>query len=227
MLSLILDSILKGTNDLDSLSKIYGVNKNTLIHILGELEGISIVDEKVYVTNKISLTISALTKGVSPKLLSKYLTWSEFESEVSRILSNNGYAVFHNIFFRAKRKWQIDVVGFTHNKIVVIDCKHWKKTSSSQLREVSQKHYERTISLIKSIKLAELALKTDFAEGPVIPVIVTFISRYKGLMNNVFIVPIQFFNDFLKEIDMIIDEIPPNIFSVKGIRNPVRGEKLP
>lgn len=222
MLSLILDSIFRGSNDLNLLAKTYGISKNVLLELLRELNGIRIVNEKVYIDNKISLALSALEKGVSPKLLSKYLTWREFEAEVSRILTINGYIVYDNVIFRVKKKWQVDVIGFSRNKVVVVDCKHWKKTSSSQLNEASQRHYERTISLTRSLKLVELALKTDFVEGHVVPVIVTFVSSYKGLMNNVFIVPIQFFNNFLTTIDIVVEDIPKTIFSIKGIRGLVK-----
>lgn len=216
MLELVLESILKGTNDVNSLAKIYGVSRGQLRELLKGLDGISLSEERIVIDNKVRLIVSALNRGVPPNLLSRYLTWREFEDEVSRILSVNGYTVYSNLIFRTTRRWQVDVVAFSGSKILVIDCKHWKKVSKYGLEDAASNHYQRALGLSKSVKLAELALKSNFEEGHLIPVIVVLSSSYKGIMNGVFVVPIQYFEGFLREIDFVTEEAEKISFTVKG-----------
>lgn len=219
MIGLIIDSILRGTRKLDDISKIYGLKETILINMLREIEGITVSEREIVINNKIQLVLSAIKKGISPRLLSRHLSWKEFEEEVSRILEAHNYDVYTNVFVKGKKRWQIDVVGITNNKIVMIDCKHWNKMSNSQILKASSLHYERTLDVIKNTKLIELSLKSRFREGVVVPVIVSLASSKRGLMNNVFIVPIQYFESFLRDVDSLIEDTQKITYSIKSLEN--------
>lgn len=211
MLERILEAIFKGTSDLTNLSKAVGVNPQKLTYLLKGLEGISIEEGKIEIRNRLSLILAAIEKGASPSFLSRFLSWREFEEEISRILSENEYMVYTNVVFYNKSRWQIDVVAFSLNKALIIDCKHWKRATVSQLKEIAEKHYERTANFTKSIKLIHLAKKNNFKRGVILPVIITLTSSYKGLMGSTFIVPIRYFQSFLKELDEVIEIVPSKV----------------
>src|SRR6266852_5102833 len=56
----------------------------------------------------------------------KGLTWQEFERFAEGCLEEAGFDAKRNVRVGGEgRAWQIDVVGFRGELVLVIDCKHW------------------------------------------------------------------------------------------------------
>jgi restriction endonuclease len=54
------------------------------------------------------------------------LTWQEFEKFAENCLQEAGFEAERNVRVKGEgRAWQIDVIGFRGNLVLVIDCKHW------------------------------------------------------------------------------------------------------
>src|SRR5229473_8084314 len=59
------------------------------------------------------------------------LTWQEFEKFAESCLKEAGFEAERNVRVGGEgRAWQIDVVGFRGELVLVIDCKHWNTPGS-------------------------------------------------------------------------------------------------
>ncbi len=95
-----------------------------------------------------------------------------------------------------KPRMEIDVVGIKRGIALLIDCKHWKRTSTSALQTVVTKQIERTKHYVAT------------TEGAMaIPVIVTLYQDKVDFINKVPIVPIFQFTSFVEEFYGNVDNM--------------------
>ena len=99
-----------------------------------------------------------------------------------------------------KPRMEIDVVGVKLGIAILIDCKHWKRTSPSALRIIIRKQVDRTKHYVASTKGAMA-----------IPVIVTLYQDEVNFVDKVPIVPIFQFSSF-------VDEFYGNLDNMKQVK---------
>ena len=87
--------------------------------------------------------ILLLEKGFPIDEISVALDWKNFEGLTAEILSSKNFAVIKNMIL-TKPRMEIDVVGIRLGIAILIDCKHWKRYSTSSLRTVVKKQIDRT-----------------------------------------------------------------------------------
>ena len=117
---------------------------------------------------------------------------------VSQILLENGFQVEKNVIL-TKPRMEIDVIGVKLNVVILIDCKHWKRMSSSALNEIVRKQ-------VKRVK----RYADEISDVVTVPVIVTLHQEQISFINKVPIVPIMQLSSFL-------DELYGNLEQVKTI----------
>ena len=145
--------------------------------------------------DKLKTAILALEKGASIDEVAEKIGWRDFEGLVAEILEKKDFATMRNFMLKNPRM-EIDVVGVKLGIAVLIDCKHWKRTSPSALREVVQKQVDRTKHYVAS------------TEGSMaIPVIVTLYQDKIDFINKVPIVPIFQFSSFVDEFYGNLDDM--------------------
>ena len=104
-------------------------------------------------SDKIKIAILAIKSGGDILSCSKNLTWRDFESFVSVLLSMFGYNVKSNVYL-TKPRVQLDVIGIENNFAITIDCKHWKYNNKTALSEYADKQIYRTrLFLNKNVKI--------------------------------------------------------------------------
>jgi hypothetical protein len=91
---------------------------------------------------------------------------------------------------------EIDVIGIRLGVAMLIDCKHWKRYSSSTLSGAVKKQIERTKKYVS---------KTQNAIA--VPVIVTLYQDKVDFIDNVPIVPIFQFSSFVDEFYGNLDDM--------------------
>ena len=91
---------------------------------------------------------------------------------------------------------EIDVVGIKIGVAILIDCKHWKRTSTSAIQTAVKKQIRRTKRYVSQTQGAMA-----------IPVIVTLYEEKASFINRVPIVPIQKFSSFVDEFYGNLDEV--------------------
>ena len=145
--------------------------------------------------DKLKIAIALLEKGLPIDEISIVLDWRDFEGLTAEILSSKNFGVIKNLMM-TKPRMEIDVVGIRLGVAILIDCKHWKRYSSSSLTTVVKKQVERT---------KQYVTKTPGAIA--VPVIVTLYQDKINFIENVPIVPIFQFASFIDEFYGNMDQM--------------------
>ena len=187
-----LDGIIPGGISVMDFAIIAKTDQITAKKILEQLveNGIGKKEQDIYNFSdgdRLKTGILALQKGASIDEVAENITWRDFEGLVAEILETKDFAAIRNYMLK-KPRMEIDVVGIKLGIAMLIDCKHWKKTSSSSLRTVVQKQIERTKHYVASTE-----------GGMAVPVIVTLYQDKIDFIDKVPIVPIFQFASFVDE----------------------------
>jgi hypothetical protein len=149
--------------------------------------------------DRLELAAIALGTGCDMEQVSQHLSWKDFESLASEVLSSLGYSTQTNVRF-TKPRMEIDVVGVDSDFALALDCKHWKRNNLSSISSFCAKQATRTQELLKrelSISRAVPAVMTlhaervRFAAGvPIIPVLQlrSFVMDVKGFLDQVLVI---------------------------------------
>ena len=141
---------------------------------------------------KILLALAAIENGADVMDVCHQICWKDFEVFASEIMKFNNFRVLVN--FRIKNPTrQIDVIGTRSNLALVVDCKHWKKTSYTAIKVAVRKQKERCLILNDKHALNGI--------NKMYPIIVTFIPLEYQQIDQVPVIPIQLFNSFLLDFD--------------------------
>jgi hypothetical protein len=145
--------------------------------------------------DKLKIAVALLENGYPIDEISISLDWKDFEGLTGEILSSKNFAVIKNMIL-TKPRMEIDVIGIRLGIAILIDCKHWKRYSSSALKTAVKKQIERTKHYVE---------KTP--GGMAVPVIVTLYQDKINFIENVPIVPIFQFTSFIDEFYGNIDQM--------------------
>jgi len=146
-------------------------------------------DNSYYFDNgdKLKIAVALLEKGFPIDEISVALDWKDFEGLTATILTSKDFAVIKNMIL-TKPRMEIDVIGIRLGVAILIDCKHWKRYSTSSLKTAVKKQIERTKHYVA---------KTQGAIA--VPVIVTLYQDKVDFIESVPIVPIFQFSSFIDE----------------------------
>jgi len=146
-------------------------------------------------SDKLKIAVALLEKGFPIDEISVALDWRDFEGLTAEILSSKNFAVIKNLIL-TKPRMEIDVIGIRLGIAILIDCKHWKRYSTSSLTSAVKKQIERTKKYVEK------------TQGSIaVPVIVTLYQDKVNFIENVPIVPIFQFSSFIDEFYGNIDQM--------------------
>ena len=145
--------------------------------------------------DKLKAALYALTEGVPIEEVSTRLNWKDFEGLVAEILESKGFRIIRNLIL-TKPRMEIDVIGENHGVVLLIDCKHWKRQSSSSLNNSVKKQIGR---------VKHYVAKTHGVVG--VPAIVTLYQEQLSFIDKVPIVPISQFSSFVDEFYGNLDSL--------------------
>jgi len=145
--------------------------------------------------DKLKAAIELIKTGAPLDEISILLDWKDFEGLVAEMLYSKNFAIIKNLIL-TKPRMEIDVIGIRLGVAMLIDCKHWKRYSSSTLSSAVKKQIERTKHYI---------LKTPGAIA--VPVIVTLYHDKIDFIDRVPIVPIFQFSSFVDEFYGNLDQM--------------------
>jgi DNA-binding transcriptional MerR regulator len=148
-------------------------------------------------SDKLKAAIELIKNGCPLDEISIMLDWKDFEGLVAEILYSKNFAIIKNLVL-TKPRMEIDVIGIRLGIAMLIDCKHWKRYSSSTLSSAVKKQIARTKHYI---------LKTPGAIA--VPVIVTLYHDKIDFIDRVPIVPIFQFSSFVDEFYGNLDQMNP------------------
>jgi DNA-binding transcriptional MerR regulator len=195
-----LQGIIPGGVSVDDFSAVTKINPNDSKIILDEFikNDIGSKQDNYYyfeVSDKLKIAVALLEKGFPIDDISIALDWRDFEGLTAEILSSKNFAVIKNMML-TKPRMEIDVIGIRLGIAILIDCKHWKRYSTSSLTSAVKKQIERTKKYVE---------KTQGSTA--VPVIVTLYQDKVNFIENVPIVPIFQFSSFIDEFYGNIDQM--------------------
>lgn len=145
-------------------------------------------------TEGIEDTVAAVAlcaMGERPEVVSKLLSWEEFERFASHLVASWGYEVKWNVTLRKPRA-QIDLVALGNSFVLSIDCKHWKRElSPSVARRLAKDQLQRSSLLRRQLE----------DPRPIASVILSFSDSEGGFVDGVAVVPVRVLRSFLESIE--------------------------
>ena len=137
--------------------------------------------------SKLKTALSDIQDGAPIDEVANNIHWKDFEGLVAEILVSKHFEVLRN--FRMKKPtMEIDVVGKRLGVTMLIDCKHWKRMSYSNLKIIVDKQIKRAEQYIQNKK-----------NMTTVPIIVTLYKEETSFVNGTPIVPIFQFSSFIDE----------------------------
>lgn len=147
--------------------------------------------------DKMRTAMLAIKMGVDVEDLSTMLNWKDFELLATNILDASGYVAHHGFRLR-KPRIEIDVVGIKDGMALLIDCKHWKRSSPSEMARFASMQVKRAEAFVRASKQ-----QVRFA----IPAVLTLHMESITFADNVPIIPVIKFRSFLNDVHGYINEI--------------------
>ena len=195
-----LQGIIPGGISVEDFSAVTKINVTDSEKILDELIKNNIgtkQDNSYYFEDgdKLKIAIILLEKGFPVDEVSVALDWRDFEGLTAAILTSKDFAVIKNMIL-TKPRMEVDVIGIRLGIAILIDCKHWKRYSTSSLTTAVKKQIERTKHYVA---------KTPGAIA--VPVIVTLYQDKVDFIENVPIVPIFQFSSFIDDFYGNLDQM--------------------
>ncbi len=195
-----LDGIIPGGISIVDFSIVSKTDQLTAKKILDELvkNGIGSKDGDLFNFNsgdRLKSALFILEKGATIDEVSEHIDWKDFEGLIAEILESKGFGTIRNMIL-TKPRIEIDVVGIKIGVAILIDCKHWKRTSTSAIQRAVEKQVMRTKRYVSQTRGATA-----------IPAIVTLYEEKVSFINKVPIIPIQKFSSFVDEFYGNLDEV--------------------
>ena len=195
-----LNGIIQGGVSVKDFSQVTQINEDDSEDILNNFikNDIGTLKDNFYYFedgDKLKIAIILLQNGLPLNEISIALDWRDFEGLTAEILSSKNFAVIKNLML-TKPRMEIDVVGIRLGIAILIDCKHWKRYSSSSLTSAVHKQIERT---------KQYVAKTSGSVA--VPIIVTLYQDKIDFIDKVPIVPIFEFSSFIDEFYGNIDQM--------------------
>ncbi|MFQ5475534.1 MAG: hypothetical protein ACE5DT_00705 [Nitrosopumilus sp.] len=183
--------------DFSAVTKLNAIDSETILNEFIKNE-IGTKQENSYyfdAGDKLKIAVALLAKGLPIDEISVALDWKDFEGLTAEILTSKDFAVIKNMIL-TKPRMEIDVIGIRLGVAILIDCKHWKRYSTSSLTTAVKKQIERT---------KQYVAKTQGAIA--VPVIVTLYQDKVNFIEKVPIVPIFQFSSFIDEFYGNLDKM--------------------
>lgn len=184
-------------DDFCAVTKINSIDSEKILDEFVKNDIGSKQDTSYYFENgdKLKIAVVLLEHGFPIDEISIALDWRDFEGLTAEILTSKDFAVIKNMIL-TKPRMEIDVIGIRLGVAILIDCKHWKRYSTSSLTNAVKKQIERTKKYVEK------------TQGSIaVPVIVTLFQDKVDFIQNVPIVPIFQFSSFIDEFYGNIDQM--------------------
>ena len=135
--------------------------------------------------------LALCARGVPPEVVSKHLSWKDFEGFCSMVLRARGYRVRENILLRKPRA-QIDVLGVSDRISLAVDCKHWGRTPGrATLARLVLAQRDRARRLHDGLDPI----------GPIATVILFLVDPGERFVEGGAVVPVFALGDFLDNVE--------------------------
>lgn len=134
---------------------------------------------------KIDIIIRALEQGVDGGRISGYLNWVEFEKMVAKVFEKAGYQTKWNIrLIQRGHRYQIDLLAYRENILIIIDCKHWKRPPPPSAISRMVEAQERRLMALKSKLEKKVTSAEAHHEIYLIPMVLSLYQPSRKMVNG-------------------------------------------
>jgi hypothetical protein len=179
---------------------------NNLILELTESKTITLSDNTIMLTlsQRLDVAVKALESGADIEVVSRSLTWLEFEELCARVFEENGFTVRRRFRFSAEgRRWEIDLFASKKPWMILAECKHWiRGMNNSATIGVIEKHLTKSNVLAEHI--AEISGKVGvngWGVSTIIPIALTLSTTPLDMYGRVPCVSILVLPSFLSDFN--------------------------
>ena len=142
--------------------------------------------------------LSRIRAGQDAELVSRGLTWEEFEDFCAEAMTAAGYSVRRNVMLRKPRR-QLDLLAESPTMGLSVDCKHWKRgVGVISLERLALAQIERT---------RQYKLRLDSPDVPLLPMLLTMVDNITRVVAGVPVVPVFGLKDFLANVTRFDDRL--------------------
>lgn len=171
-----------------------------------KLYGFNVKNGYIIMEDREKIIFNLLKLGFDLEDILRYFDWRDLESICGAFLTISGFYTIRNFRFKTcGKRYEIDVIGIKNEKVLLIDCKKWRKMSGSMLKTAVEKQLERALALSKIFDTLKLRIDSD--RVVLIPAIVTMLPGSIFFHNSVPVIPISKFNSFLSNIENMLDNL--------------------
>lgn len=184
------------------------VGKEIVSRILRECE----INGEPTSVKRVRASLRALTLGVEGDRIARYLHWREFEELSAQIFKEAGYIVFLDTRIAGdSKRYQIDLIAYSSNLLLVVDCKHWVKPPAYTLRR-------RIVSTLENRIKALMKLEGE-TQVRIIPAVLTLYQPKELIVEGCPYVPVR-------KISGFIDWLENNYPHIRSFKSWISLEKL-
>jgi len=161
-------------------------------------------------TSRMKLAIKAINLGADVERVSDLLCWQEFEQIAAMALNLNGYITKKNLRFKhVQKRWEIDVVGCRKPIVICIDCKHYHHSLHlSMLQKMVDLQIKRVEALTESLPNTSVDIEcVRWDKAKFVPAILSLMPGSFKFIDDVPIVPVLQFQDFLSQLPAQIESL--------------------
>ena len=185
---------------------------NNVLGVLREIGLIECENELVELSSnqRVKLAIHAINQGTDIERVCNVLEWKEFENFTATAFEKNNFVTKRNFRFKAaQRRWEIDVLAYSEQIIVCVDCKRWRRGwGNSAITRVAAAQSLRTEVLTNSLHFLQQKIGLDnWKQATLFPVILSLFPGPLRFYNKVPVVPILQLQNFIDEFQFHLAEL--------------------
>ena len=153
---------------------------------------------------RLNVAMKAVKAGADSEVVSRSLSWLEFEEISAKVFEVNGFHVLRRFRFTAEgRRWELDLLAIRAPYLVCGECKHWGKgIGNKTARGIIETHLEKTEVFTKHIeRLKERIGIGAWSKAVIIPMTLTLSATPMEIYRRVPSVSILALPSFINEFD--------------------------
>ncbi len=168
---------------------------------------------------RVQLAMEVARQGKSNDA-TRALSWQEFERFAEECLREAGFQTEKNMRVKGNgRAWQIDVVGYRGELVLILDCKHWNTPGHLSRFRLAAEH-QRNATLYLLARPRENIVQ-ECKELQALPVILTLSEPRGQLSEGVVLVSVEKLPSFLSGVTPYDENLPFISSSLYLVENPM------
>lgn len=196
----------EGPASLNELAREVRASPEAVLELVMRLGGsVSVSGDEVVVSSRAEAAAELIRLGADPEVVSRRLSWRDFEGFAASALEEAGFRVWRNLRSPGRGGFEVDVVGVRAPYAVAVDCKRWAYRVSSPSRIAEAAAAQRRRSEMLAASWARLGLPG--VVRVLVPALLVIRDDLDRFINGVAVVPVLRLRGFLEELESVAEDL--------------------